>query len=269
MRSIIKPIFIISCLIIMNNACAQIECRLAEQNDMSRLLNLYEQMDTKDNENLFVPQLAIQKKILEKNITKKRLFVATDKENDILGFSKIYAITDHEELCEILTDRLRITNKDNTLNTYVSCCQYLAKPKCDVYNKKEFRAEPSSIDINVLNKTISDDKTLFVYVGSSYTKPPQGNQGINSLLKKFALDAIMKNYTKDKNHIALLYRQSMANINRIASIRELVRSLRDFYNNSSLSFDVLHYTFIFYIPNFGSKEKEGRSSIVIMPLPKQ
>lgn len=158
----------------------KITYRQATQTDVEPLLDLinFEAANEK-NKIVILPKL-FRKSALEESIKKGRYFVAAiDSRYDkamIVGFKKLYCITDLKELVDLLTNELR------AVGTPISCgtlATKLAKnSKKLLYTSK------------LVNTEVSTKDATYIYDGGDFTHHKYRNKGHNTNLTEFALKHI-------------------------------------------------------------------------------
>ncbi|HVX00879.1 MAG TPA: hypothetical protein VHA52_10655 [Candidatus Babeliaceae bacterium] len=171
------------------------ECRYAELNDIPELLQLLEHEASQESDKIVILPRRFREQSLESAIFKQRLFVAVDSEKScIVGFKKLFCITDPDELHDILKNELRCTG------------QAAAQAVLD-----NVSLVPLSMDIPDFLK-----QATFIYTGSDFTLPEYRGCGVNSALTRFALNAVstmvQECMLKNKSlYVALAYGLTMQN----------------------------------------------------------
>lgn len=207
-----------------------IDYRLAKLSDVDVLFEMQDTFTQDDRQRLLVFPKQVRGVILEKSITKKRIYVAVDQQSDkIVGFVKLFLIDDQDELAEILNDELRLGKGAPV----VDCAYHI-----DASNVLDFGSKLVVQDSVLLHDEYpvvcsgGNYSCVYLYYGGAYTIPTYREQGINTKLTMFAFEQLKSDCTRilDLNrvtYLALGYGQVEANTNQ----KGIIRLFADFVNN--------------------------------------
>ncbi len=163
--------------------------RQACEQDLLELLELINTQAIHDKNKIVILPKKFREMILKKTIGSGRLFVALDENRKIVGYKKLFLITDESEKQAILQDEIR-------------CLAGGVKKYSGFIDESfNFRQESRQED----NKDILDADKFYdvcIYNGGDYTLPQSRDQGINSKLTDASLrylKPIILDYLKAKN----------------------------------------------------------------------
>ncbi len=172
----------------------------ADVDQLHRLID--EARATQANERLVFLPTMFQRATLKNQIAQGRLFVAKDGDNTVIGFKKLFVITDQQEQHEILTGEIR-SHGSNAKQLYSG-----------FYNPTfELRETEHTPDYS--------ENTTYVYNGGDFTHPDFRQKGVNRALMQKALELVRKDTVdkvqiKKSTHLALVY----GLVNQTAGINE-------------------------------------------------
>lgn len=169
-----------------------LECRYAIDNDADALVKLINKKASKDSDKIVVVPKLFRKQYIQSAVDAKRLFVAC-KGATIVGYKKLYCVTDQNECIDILENELRC--KEDALDT----CQFIS-------------LQDHSAQESIFQKSakIGDSQVTYIYSGADFTHPDYRSKRINTSLTNFAFRALqgatIENINnKSASHIALLF----------------------------------------------------------------
>ncbi len=148
--------------------------RSATADDISQILQLIDQEAVLDKDKIVILPERFRKMALEKSIEQQRMFVATDQAGTIVGYKKIFLVSDMSEKKSILNDEIRY------MIDSLGCCFYgIITP--DGY----FQASQE-----IPNPLPDLSQNSIIYNGGDFTAKQYRNKGINSGLTAFALNEL-------------------------------------------------------------------------------
>lgn len=166
--------------------------RKASASDIAEIVDLVNTQAFKDSNNLVIVPKVFRQGYFETAVLKSRLFVVC-RDRKIVGYKKLFCITDKDELSSIMNDELRLPSDPVT-------CSSLS---IDTF-------EPHAVAAEEVALLLACPTVTYIYDGADFTHPDYRSRGINSALTAYALatssDAIMHDIrTKASTHIAMLY----------------------------------------------------------------
>ncbi len=200
-----KNITLLSCIVLLiSYSCfikgmeSDIEYRQATNDDTVGIVDLINTYAYKDNDKIVIVPEAFRAAYIQSAIQTKRLFVASN-DKTIVGYKKLFCITDEHECNDILNNELRCTE-----DTSAGCALISAHDE----STQDFLPEQLT--------TIMSLPITYIYNGADFTHPQYRAQGINSSLTKYALeatsDAVRKDIEKKKStYLAMVYGLTKSN----------------------------------------------------------
>lgn len=163
------------------------EYRKATFQDIDSMVVLMNEEAHKDSDKIVIVPKAFRRNYVQDGIEKGRFFVAVASSEKIVGYKKLFGITDEFELNNILLDELRFQQDKHVMSVLVAI---------DDLNKSVIDYEP--IDIH---------NTFYIYNGADFTHPEYRNRGINNQLMLHALGEVGDEYLRmeHKRKLALVY----------------------------------------------------------------
>ena len=145
---------------------AGMDYRQAKQTDVPQLLELINAHAVHDCKKIVILPRKFRQGFLQSTIEKNRIFIAEDH-GKIIGYKKLFIISDENEKSDILMDEIRCI--DNEKN-----CTYTGYIKDGAF---------------IVDKTAlpSDCYRICIYNGGDFTLPGYRGKGINSMLTNIAL----------------------------------------------------------------------------------
>ncbi len=148
--------------------------RSATTDDISQILQLIDQEVVLDKDKIVILPERFRKMALEKSIEQQRMFVATDQAGTIVGYKKIFLVSDMSEKKSILNDEIRYMIDSS------GCCFYgIITPDGYFQGSQE-----------IPNPLPDLSQNSIIYNGGDFTAKQYRNQGINSALTAFALNEL-------------------------------------------------------------------------------
>lgn len=272
--------------------------RLAHPSDLDKILHIYkDNFDDDDQHKLLVLPEAIRAKAMQKNIEKKRLFVATDGDNTIVSFVKVFVIDDHDELQEILRDELRFKEpKEGGKFLGQRSFDMSVSTIFDYSQEVKAAVLPES---KLPEYVFGAPDCMYMYYGNAYTCREYRRLGIGTKLLSFAFDYVAKKLGEETplelenlfideasiekiapiRGVALVYGQVNANIGQIGQLRPFANFVCNMRPVTARTKNIQahHVTFEAYKPQFvfdtdGSfsvrdvKENQGRGNMLYIAL---
>lgn len=192
-----------SCFINGMESDSDIGYRLAARDDVNAIVDLINQQAHKDSDRIVIVPERFRVSYIEEAVKSGRLFVATHNKT-ILGYKKLYCITDQQECDDILNNELRC-NKD-----YLAECKLLSQTDLTAHEllpEEVIKLRSSSI--------------TYIYNGADFTHPHYRAKGINSQLTQYAFKSILDTTLKhslSSTHIALVYGLTRINAGKESNI---------------------------------------------------
>ncbi len=239
---------------------ANIEYRLANNDDADQILNLYNKFTEDDKSKLLVFPLHIQKEVIFENIQKKHFFVAFENETgNIISFLKLH-IANPDEVNSILTEELCLG-----LESYLikDCCYYFSTeilnsfklPLRQIHMTRSVTKDLLSPIEKKLIRSNRLDSCLYLYHGSAYTLPLYRGRGISTQLLRYAFDSIKECFL-NKKFLALLYGQVDDNVCNVAMIRMFAKCIANIFPHQTINgIKFQHLCCRAYKPTFNEKGK--------------
>lgn len=249
--------------------------RPADVQDVNKILYIINNEAYKDHTKIVILPEIFRKSAIEKDIRSKRLFVATDSNNNIVAFKKLFIVRNHSEFNEITTQELRCLG-DSRIFVDAS-----------LYDKEGNRGQ--NIPSNHLSSFSLEDSAV-IYFGGDYTMISYRDQKINARLTQTAFNYLEQELkTSIETHIlknlVLLYGLTKLNageyngIDRTPSIvRVFMKCSHAVAKNSCET--VIHSRYQSFMPTFDRYNTEceplpdshaiaGYGNILVYPLIKQ
>ena len=233
-----------------------IEFRQATHSDIQGIVDLINTEAYKDSDKIVVVPKIFRTIYIQSAINKGRIFVASNNEQ-IIGYKKLFCITDAEELDDILINELRCKNSNPVV------CKSVSIPDLTSQNS-------SSEDII----QIFSSPATYIYNGADFTHPNYRGQGINTQLTKYALNFVVKStieQIKDQksSELALIYGLTQANAGKEDNVLDgrtngIIKQFIPFAELIAKAYDLIppsilllsrHYAFK---PSFDPKSTECR-----------
>lgn len=175
------------------------EYRLAEPNDIPALLSLMNNQAALERDKLVILPKKFRESALKNAVDKERLFVAT-KNKTVVGYKKLFLVTDEQEKKELLNNELRCTG-DAARRTFFG-----------FVDEQGLITETAEEQENCFDT----DQTVYVYDGADFTSPSERSKGINRALTDRALHSLLPALhahisANDAPTIALLFGLTNAN----------------------------------------------------------
>lgn len=172
--------------------------RLAQENDLDAIMDLYTKMSVVDKKSLIVFPGDYQKIFLLRAIKKQQLFIAfSEADQQVVAVLKIFIITEQKVLDQILRNELRILPwGEKPLEPTLIEARFLHINSNNIANfslgidrtPTQRLAIPSADDWNV-------KKIASIYCGNCFTRDNYRGQRVASRLEEFAFSAIRKQVT--------------------------------------------------------------------------
>ncbi len=213
-------------------------CQQAEQSHVEQLLAMINSIGGDDLNNLVVFPKLFREQILRKTIDQHKLFVAIDSEGTILGFKKLFVISNSEELLEIASQEI--------------CCIDGIVEQTISYNYQQNRLQEL---FTTIRKSDYDEHSTYLYLGGDYTVPSARGSGINTLLMIKGMEMLSQEIAesikvKNSRSIVLLYGVTEANFRRKHSIIRLFVRLLVEHNLIDPTIECELNAFVAYKPTF-------------------
>jgi len=172
------------------------EYRQATSADAPEIATLINTHAYKDSNNLVIVPKIFRHSYVAHAIESKRLFVAsyaTAHDRKIIGYKKLFCITDKDELSDILNHELHCNSEP------VVC----GIAPCDTLISHAL-APQTIIDL------VAQPTVTYLYDGADFTHQNHRGHGVNAALTAYALglatESIIKDiYKKQSSHLAMLY----------------------------------------------------------------
>jgi hypothetical protein len=166
--------------------------RLASKEDIPAIVELMNTQAYKDSAKIVIVPEKFREEYAADAIQHERLFVASDA-HKIVGYKKLFCITDDKELDEILNVELRC------LGTKPAGCCLL---DCSDRIQHETTSEKAM--------ELFSHPVTYVYTGADFTHQDYRSKGLNTYLTQYALDWISKStvddvLSKKSSYLALVY----------------------------------------------------------------
>lgn len=223
---------------------------MAQENDIPALLSLIKIAEADKNKIVILPRPFRQGSLLNA-IRQNRLFIA-EKDGHIIGYKKLFTVTDAQEKKEILSEELR-TEKEPSSSYYID--------KSGIF----------SHTVPIMLPAIYD---LCIYNGADFTDPEYRGQRINSELTASAFKEIkpdIESYIKKYNprFISMIYGITCDNAgkapgqsgDRTVGIVQLFREFAESLPHTKPGESIFHMRFPASKPSFHLEATELR------PLP--
>ena len=227
------------------------EYRIADERDHDQILNLINEHAVKDYKKIVIVPKLFRPDFVRGNIAARRLFVASS-DKGIVGYKKLYLMSDHAERESVLKDELRCMG---------------ANP---VY--KGFVDESGSVSLD--DTVTPDDYGVCIYDGGDYTLPAYRGRGINTALTNASLDSFRPDVTaaltaSAAKMLTLVYGITQANAgekpgatgDRTRSISRSFMHLIKSLEHRSDPIVLKHFRYTAFMPTFDSESTE------CVPLP--
>lgn len=184
-------------LLVMSHLYGMYEYRQALESDVPAILTLMNGEAAQEHDKLVILPKKFRESSLCNAIHKSRLFVATENKA-IVGYKKLFLVTNEDEKKELLHEELRCVGSS-------AQCAYLGSVS------GEGEVTPGNKVVDCSSKDI-----LCIYDGADFTKQDKRGLGINRSLTNAALQAILPMVrdqvaTDSARAIALLYGLTCAN----------------------------------------------------------
>jgi len=141
----------------------------ATSEDVPSVLELINTHANNDSDKIVIVPKAFRQAYVQSAVNTGRLFVA--KHNDhVIGYKKLFCITDPQELKETLIDEIRC------MSTPVACGAVLSP----AYDEVQSIASTAITELN-------SKKVTYVYTGADFTHPAHRGKGVNATLMDYAL----------------------------------------------------------------------------------
>ena len=228
---------------------------IATTKDIPSLLSLINTQAILDADKIVIVPEKFRSMCLQSAIEKKRMFVAKDHQGNIIGYKKLFVITDPTEQQDILINEIRCMGGDT---------------RCTLSGEIDNNGSIAEGAAALSDST----QTTYVYTGGDFTIATHRGQGINSALTDASLNHIqdqIKTHIKENKSksLALLYGITRANAgerpgaygDRTPSIAQSFRSFVQDAFNSTKAITFAHHRYQAFKPSFDPASQELR------PLP--
>ena len=173
--------------------------RRALERDIPDLVDLINTQACKDSDKIVIVPEQFRTAYIRSAVGDDRMFVATHASN-IIGFKKLFCITDNDERDDILANELRC----------IGGVEPVVVESVSLNGLKSQDASPEELE-----KLFSSPVT-YIYNGADFTHPDHREKGLNSRLTKYALDLVTKptadHVQRNKStYVALVYGITQAN----------------------------------------------------------
>lgn len=240
--------------LINENPNLQYNYRRATETDLPKLLHLISTQAIYDHQRIVILPKKFREPALLSAIEKNRMYIV-ENDDEIVGFKKLFLITDEIEKINILKDEIRcIDNEEN--------CAFSGH----INNDGEF-VESKIISLN-------DCYNLCFYNGSDFTAPSHRGKGLNQKLTNFALVSVIedikaKMQDQDTDYLTMLYGiteknagdQPGADNDRTVIIFKLFKFLIQKLESNQDSILLHHKRYNAFMPTFDPESE------VLQPLP--
>ncbi|MCL5875642.1 MAG: hypothetical protein M1114_04170 [Candidatus Dependentiae bacterium] len=223
--------------------------------DLSSLLNLINTQAIHDAEKIVIVPEKFRSFCLQSAIDKGRMFVAKNHDGEIVGYKKLFLITDKDEQNDILANEIRCMGEDT---------------RCTFAGEVSTNGQVIQTDMPLFDVT----QTTYLYTGGDFTVAPHRGKGINSALTNASLtyiyDDVKEHMKQNKSkYLALLYGITQANAgktpgangDRTPSIAQSFRSFAQEVVPTSQPISITHHRYQAFKPSFDPSSQELR------PLP--
>ena len=248
---LIPTLFTISAASAMqsNSSNAEITYRLALQEDKSQLLELINTQAVYDSDKIVILPKKFRSIALEAGIQKKRYFVA-ENNGKIIGYKKLFVMTDEEEKSDVLANEIRCVNNDHN-RTFAGLIDAQG-----VFNDLE-----AGQSHNCYN--------LCIYNGADFTMQDYRGKGVNKQLTNFALLSLVDQakqliHEKKSHAITMLYGITQANAgefpgaasDRTSSIVQSFKLFLQKLENRQDPITLHHHRYRAFKPTFDPESQE-------------
>lgn len=163
-----------------------IKFRQATSDDVLGIVELINTHGAKDNDKIVVLPEKFRAGAIQGAVSKGRFFVAvsTDQElksSHVIGFKKLFCITDKDELDDVLNNELRCVDQDPAASGIV------------LIENNTIHVPKQSNDI----QEVLSSKATYIYNGGDFTHPYYRNKQINASLTAYALSVIKAKVVDD------------------------------------------------------------------------
>ncbi len=228
---------------------------LATTKDIPALLELINTQAILDADKIVIVPEKFRSLCLESAVEKKRMFVAKDNQGTIVGYKKLFVITDPTEQHDILVNEIRCMGEDIrcTLSGEIDNDGHITEGTAALLNSAD---------------------TTYVYTGGDFTIATHRGHGINSALTDASLTHIkdqIKTHIKENKSRSLAFAYGITRANagerpgaygdRTPSIAQSFRSFAQDAFNPTKAITFAHHRYQAFKPSFDPSSQELR------PLP--
>lgn len=188
-------IIVIACY---SSAITGIEYKQATKDDVKGIVELINTHAYHDSDKIVIVPEKFRAGYVHSAIDAGRLFVATH-DQQIIGYKKLFCITDANELDDILSNELR--------------CKGVQPVVCSNVAVNDLSCQHVSSD-NIVD--LVSAQATYIYNGADFTHPNYRGMGVNSQLTQYALNVISQTligHIKDhkSTHLAMAYGLTQSN----------------------------------------------------------
>lgn len=169
--------------------------RRANMDDVDKLVRLMtDHAAPQDSDKIVIVPEKFRQQYFQGAVTSRRLYIATTAEGDVVGYKKLFCVTDESERQEILQDELRFS-KD----------QFVAGAVADMRKEALFEVGKDAIAEIVGSRNVT-----YVYSGADFTHPAHRGKHINTELTRLAFKEALGSVVQDienrrSRHVAIVY----------------------------------------------------------------
>jgi hypothetical protein len=174
------------------------EYKRATNEDVESIVDLMNTHAYKDSDKIVIVPEQFRTGYVQSAVDAGRLFVATHDQK-IIGYKKLFCVTDTHELNDILSNELR--------------CKGSAPVACGKSVVDDLSCR--SISSDAITQLLSSPVT-YIYNGADYSHPQYRGRGVNSQLTAYALNAVSQAVIEHINdhkstHLAIAYGLTRSN----------------------------------------------------------
>lgn len=243
--------------LINSSAYSMYNYRTAKEKDVPGLLKLMNEQAINDRTKIVILPERFRQAALEKAIEMGRLFVATQPDDTVVGYKKLFLLDDEDEKQGILSDEIRCIGSQAEC-TYAG---YADASGALIPDRSDTTVDPSMY-------------STCIYNGGDFTAPAHRAQGINSQLTDTALTLIapyVRAYARKQTSkvISMVFGLTQANAgdqpgqsgDRTPSIARSFARFIGKVDQPTKPISFAHSRYTAFMPTFDSKAEECR------PLP--
>ncbi len=187
----------------------------ASNDDIDGVLQLINTEACNDSSKIVIVPERFRKSYVEDAIEKGRLFVVKNSSR-VIGYKKLFCITDPNELNYILTNELRCVEADAQACAQGCPVSDNNGAKMLLWVSPTFEFEKTNLEMSLRTMLSSTLKSTFIYTGSDFTCQKLRGCGVNKLLTQEALESISEDViadikSKNSRYVALVYGLTKAN----------------------------------------------------------